>query len=567
MNDLRHLVLFDADQIAGYVFATGRLKEIRGGSRIVYQATCGAEVKRLARQHDPQAKVIFAGGGSGLVRLASGEKAADFMADLKRQYRLATVGGTLSAVKTPYVPGGFAVAVQQSNIALRREKSEYPQHDGQFVANPYTAICVSCGRRPVIANYRTARERVEALCAACLRRRVKDDELHEQAQQIQQSEGEDTWNEQRVTLRDLAHSGDSFAYAFLAATDIAAWNDAYLPNDLEDLGQLSTPNNYLGFIHADGNRMGEHLRSFLEMLHAQGKSDEAQEDAYGAFSRAIADATEGALVGALLRAFPTPPQAGGDRWTPFDNVLLAGDDMILLVAAHQALDVAADFCLGFQERMSVSARNLGYPTTITTAAGVALANAHQPVLYLQRQAKDLYKKAKRLSAERLAQGEDVSTVDFTVVTTPVLRPVEQIREHDYTLVEKDFAARLQLTRRPYTAQDLCALLRLGRRLKGVGAAPGAPTDAERRSYPRSQLHALYEAIFQGYDQASLQGARASLRVSPYQREQLQAFADRFGCNDPLPWSREQAGTRTTAFTDLVEVYDFLHEIAEEARHD
>ena len=39
MSDQPYLVLFDADRIKDFVFATGRLKEIRGGSQIVRDAT------------------------------------------------------------------------------------------------------------------------------------------------------------------------------------------------------------------------------------------------------------------------------------------------------------------------------------------------------------------------------------------------------------------------------------------------------------------------------------------------------------------------------------------------
>lgn len=558
MTDQRYLVLFDADRIAGYVFDTGRLKEIRGGSFTVHRATHEDTIIDLARLHDPQAEVLFAGGGSGLVRFTSGEAAEAFVAGLQRHYRQATVSGTLSAVSVPY-PGNFADTVEQAHIALRRRKSAEPQSDHQFAANPYTAICVSCGRRPVCGLYQVAPGRVERLCAACLTRRSTSDELNEEAQAAR---GAGVGGRERsVTLSDLAAAGDRFAEVFLDAAADPRWNNAWLPDELDDLGELSTPRNYLGFIHADGNRMGEHLRNFSQQLQDQGKSDEELEQAYGDFSQTIGDVTRRALALALLGAYPDgPPGTSGDRRVPFDNVLLAGDDMILLVTAHKAMDVAADFCRRFQDLMTEAARGLDYEEDITTAAGVVLANVSQPILYLQQQAKGLQREAKGLSARRLVQDDPVSTVDFTVVTTPVLRPLRTIRRHDYTQVlEGD--NKLRLTRRPYTAAELRELLALGRRLKGLVTQPDAPADIERRSYPRSQLHTLYDAIFQGYDQALLQGARARLRVNPYQRELLQSFAAKFDALDQLPWApaTEPEFTFVTPFTDLVEVYDFLRD--------
>ncbi|MDH7487488.1 MAG: hypothetical protein QHJ81_14590 [Anaerolineae bacterium] len=574
MTNEPHLVLFDADNITGYVFDTGRLKEIRGGSRIVSRCTSRETIVQMVTQHDPQARVIFAGGGSGLVRFASKETARDFAAALRCEYRRQTISGTLSAVSVPYPPGRFAEAVQTANVALRRFKDSQPQHDGQFVANPYTAICVSCGQRPVWASYQTTRGRVDDLCVACFKRRWADDTLHQEAQETRKSQAD----ERSVTLGDLAKAGDLLAQAFLASAGDQLWAGAWLPDELDDLGLLSMPRNYLGFIHADGNRMGEHLRQFLEWLQGRDDlSDADREACYSDFSQAITDATVDALAAALLRAFPSPPAGNGrpdsrsgesNLRVPFDNVLLAGDDMILLVAAHKALDVAIDFCEGFQERMSAEAQRLGYTSQITTSAGVVLANVHQPILYLQQQAKELQRGAKRLSTQWWAQNESVSSIDFTVVTTPVLRPLRAIRKHDYTIQEKD--RELRLTRRPYTTGDLRELLHLGRLLKGVIPGEEVSGDVERRSYPRSQLHALYDAIFQGYDQGSLQGARASLRVSAHQRKLLQDFARRFESDDPLPWGPVRGATtdqHATAFPDLVELYDFLHHSEQEEASD
>jgi hypothetical protein len=554
MTDQPYLVLFDADRIAGYVFETGRLKEIRGGSRIVRDVTRRRNIALLAAGRDRQAKVIFAGGGAGLVRLGSCDAADGFIADLQQTYRRETVSGALSAVKVVYPSGAFAETVEQANIALRRQKSSEPQHDGGFAANPFTAVCVSCGRRPAGGDYQTARGRHELLCAACMRRRGADDSLHQLAQ------GEEAvGDERRVSLDDLRErAGDELARAFLSLAGQRNWAGAWLPDELDHLGRLSRPANYLGFIHADGNRMGDHLHDFLRALRDRKLSDLELEDKYDQFSQAIAKSTVDALAEALHRAFSRPPESDDEARVPFDNVLLAGDDVILLVAAHQALDVAADFCTGFQQRMTAAAARLGYDRAITISAGVVLANASQPILYLRRQAEELLKRAKRLSAEKLAEGQPVSTVDFTVVTTPVLRPLQTIRDQDYVIRERD--RKLRLTRRPYMADDLRDMLALGRRLKGVSRDENAPADLEQRSYPRSQLHALYEAIFQGYDQASLQGARALMRVSHHQQALLQQFADRFASNRPLPWgpAATDSADLSTAFTELVELHDFLH---------
>lgn len=554
MSNGSYLVLFDADNIAGYVFDTGRLKEIRGGSYLVRVSTTSGAIAGLA-EHDSAAKVIFAGGGAGIVRFSTKAHAEQFIAKLQRRFRQQTVGSTVSAVAVAY-EGSFADMVHTGQIALRRYKSSIPQRDRQLVANPYTAICTSCGRRPVQQRYQRRPEPDELLCDTCWSRRTAIDQLRIGAQPL----GSRT---RSVTVLDLAEAGDELASALLVQS--AAWTEAWLPDKLEELGELSRPQRYLGLLHADGNRMGEHLRAFLETGKAL--DNERQEQRYGDFSRAIASATCEAAVAALVAAFPEPlagrGRAAQELYTPFDNVLMAGDDLILLVAAHKVLDVAVDFCANFERGIKSKVATLGYTEPITTGVGVVLANASQPILYLQQQAKDLQSQAKKLCAQLRTQGRQESAIDFTVVTTPILRPLPLTRAQEYTLYDNHQT--LCLTARPYTKGDLALLLDHIRVLKGLKAGEGAPDELERRSYPRHQLHRLYEAIFQGDLPARLQGTRARLRVNEYQRRMLKAFASEFHALDNFPWVQTEAGAAGQTFdaltpvTDLVELYDFIHD--------
>lgn len=553
MAERASIAVFDADNISGYVFETGRLKEIRGGSYLVRVATEKAVIADLAHQAAATARVVYAGGGAGLVWFPDLASANRFCYGIQNYFRQRTVGGTLTAVAVS-VDGPFAETVQKAHSALRQRKAAHPQRDGQTVAGPYTALCISCGTRPV-GKLLTVAGRTEALCLTCATRRrdvYAEDAAHTMQRVRRMAAG-------RISLLDQADLGnDPFAQEFLKQA--AGWEDAWLPDQLSDLGELSTPRNYLAFIHADANRMGHHLRAFLTQLVEDGYDDREQEGHYGQFSQAIADVTRQAAVAALMKAFPSPPSRGGQERVPFDNVLLAGDDLVLLVAAQRGLEVAADFCLEFEERMGAKARALGYREPISMAAGVVLTHDNQPILYVQRHAQDLQKSAKQLSDRCLRQGSHVSAIDYAVVTSPVLRPLDLIRSHEYQFYDatNPDGRAVELTRRPYSAQEIKSLLTWGRRLKGLEMMPveNAPSEQERRSYPRSQLRALYAAIFQGYQQGALQGARATLRVNGYQRQMLLEFAREFSSYDPLPWGVDEEVA--TAFPDLVEIYDFIH---------
>ncbi|MEZ4637843.1 MAG: hypothetical protein R2856_23280 [Caldilineaceae bacterium] len=388
----------------------------------------------------------------------------------------------------------------------------------------------------------------DPLCGVCWTRRNADDNTH-QHMQI----GHTGANIRRTTLVDMQNTGDDLARAFLAAALEPSWAAAWLPDTMDELGNISRPRNYVGFLHADGNRMGEHLRSFLHSL--KGKPWIEAEDAYGAFSTAIAQATQQAVVQALHHVMAPPAKVKG-TFVPFDPILSAGDDLVLLLAAHHALDVAARFCTVFESEMSAAATQLGYTGKMTTAVGVVLAHAKHPILQLQRQAKDLLRSAKARVADLRRRGKDVSAVDFEVVTTAVVRPLTEHRRHAYQLEDHNQGL-CHLTRRPYTADDLSRLLDLGRQLKhGRPTDPTADPDSERRSYRGASCMGCTAPSSRGTIRRSYRAPAPFCALNSAQRSLLLTFAGAFDAKDDFPWSSNDE--ISTPVTDLVEIFDFLH---------
>src|SRR5437660_9412487 len=87
----RFLVALDTNHIKQYVFATDKLKEIRGASSILDRLN-REEMDSIVRQEDPGAKTIYANGGSGLFLVAS-DKADDIRKHIHREFHRNTVGG------------------------------------------------------------------------------------------------------------------------------------------------------------------------------------------------------------------------------------------------------------------------------------------------------------------------------------------------------------------------------------------------------------------------------------------------------------------------------------------
>jgi CRISPR-associated protein Cmr2 len=156
-----------------------------------------------------------------------------------------------------------------------------------------------------------------------------------------------------------------------------------VPQDFNQIADHSRPRNYVGFIYADGNRMGEIIAS----MGTQFPDDKDAKQAYKAFSAITDEATRQAAVHGVKSHADTTPRGEPARFIPAESVLQGGDDRIPVVPAHTALQVATRFISVFQERTKelqrawVERGNLRCPFApegLTTSAGVVLAHAFYP---------------------------------------------------------------------------------------------------------------------------------------------------------------------------------------------
>ncbi|MCE7987660.1 MAG: hypothetical protein DYG89_41375 [Caldilinea sp. CFX5] len=512
MSDQTHLVLFDADRIKDFVFATGRLKEIRGASQLVRDAT---DSDRLQQDLDlPATQIIFAEGGSGLLTAASKEEAEARCQALMANYRKITHGASLTAVCEPYTAETFQQAVQAAARKLQLAKEDRQVY-WQTAHSPFTFPCASCGARPATHRYAVTTLGEEELCAACWAKRRQADTSRTRSDGF----GDDIYLAQTDWGRQFLAS--------LPAADYYRWAGAKLPENLSKLAELARPGNYLGFLYADGNGLGERLQ---QQTSAAG---------YRALSQRISSALRRALWQALQQHFPSPRS---DDRAPFELIAVGGDDVILVVVADQVLPLAVT--LG--ERFTAESRDVDSDDALTLSLGIVIAHPGQPILNLEQQARELLRRAKREHPGQPA-------IDFHIVTTPVLQSIDEIREQAYT--HKLDQARL--TSRPLLLTQLTRLLYHTWLFKQGG---------ENGALPRNKLHALYQALAAGQDAAAFEAFFLRSRLNQVQQQKFDEFFQEFGITlkqgadqdaPLLPWGR-QANQRFTPFGDLVELYEFVH---------
>lgn len=530
-----HLVLFDADRIKDYVFATGRLKEIRGGSQLVRDGSDEEIIrKELALTED---EIIFAEGGAGILVFTDRERAEQKAQELDAFYRSVTRGASLTAIVQTGASFADAKAIGDRRLRMAKDNRRVRL---QTMQSPFSQVCKSCGAQPATQLY-TVPPVPELLCDWCCVKREKADQL---------SKAQST--KQRFLL-DKTDWGHSFL-DYIPKNRAAIWQDAELPETTDRLAALSRPNNYLGFLYADGNSMGSHLQQCTE------------DHQYRQFSQRVSHSLRAALWLALDSNFPNGPVNGA---TPFEVIALGGDDLILLCAADRVLPVAVTLSKLFTRISSLLAKvddfdldmiheagqrafydwdeSLAEKDALTLSCAAVIAHPKQPILNLEQEALQLLSTAKRAYPGRPA-------IDFHIVSSPVLRSVTDIRRDEYQLDDET-----HLTARPLSVTEMEKLLT---RIADIKSG------SEENAVPRNKLNALYQALFTGQESAAFETFFLYYRMREGQRAKLAAFFNDFDIPTTpspeglgMPWGKRQRngveGETFTALADLAELYEFV----------
>jgi hypothetical protein len=492
-----YLVVFDTDRIKEYVFATNRLREIRGASALLNELNRKERIEEILAPIC-QTEVVYAAGGSATVLVPDEASAKLVIAAIEKHYRQQTVAASITgACLEPSAANGtcFGERVKQAGQRLRDAKAQKAEL-AILPVEPYLRLCDSCGRYPATTQEENNND--SWLCSAC---------------HIKQCKGE----------YGLLYDG----FCSSAGAN-SQWTRENLPEDLDDIGAVSRPLNYVGFIAADGNRMGDLLCQMRD------KSD------YGGYSEALDRLVREELTFGSLREHGQPRSlvSSEKRVAPFEIILVGGDDVLLIAAADIAIEIALSITMGFQERgPEVLKKWLNAPNQpMTMATGVVLAHADFPIAAAHELAKELQGFAKKHCARG---GYTEGAVDFLVVSG--------------SDADLESARATIPHRRPYSLQELRTLLNYVRQLKEL-------------DFPTSQLQAMYQSLFAGKVTAEMASIAALGRLKQQRDARayktLRGFFSKFGVKfdgQLPPWDAAESvkGHHVSALTDLVELYPFI----------
>ena len=547
-HTMNHMVVIETQKVKSYVFASPFLRETRGASAILDKLNRVVTEKILEDNKNHLKKddyeIVYLGGGSGRVLFADEKKAAWFAKELEKHYAEKTAIARISSpVVTRKENESFSEWMRRGVIKSQQNKTGRKIHL-PIVAGRWMRPCTSCGTFP--AEKMISEFGKHFLCKSChLKREEINIFLYNNTKPGERPIPEPL--KDRETLRK--NYSDKFIFYTLSEkyADLKGEDkNIFLPQTFEDIGDASVPKNYMGFIYADGNDMGATIKKITRDLGK--KNDEKAKAAYTSFSEIVDQATREAAVEAVLENVGMKVMSNQKgHFIPAEFIMAGGDDLMLAVPAHCALDVAMSFIKKFQENTRSLIKEKGiennFPKNrkyMTTSAGVVISHTHYPASDLMEMAGELMKMAKKKAAEKT--GDDIEgTFDFMLLSESGSEPPKQRREKEYES-NTHLGKKTRLTERPYTVSEGEKLLETIKYFK-------------RERIPRSKLKALYPVLFQNFLQAQFDGLRIKERLKIKKTDVLEKNNLMEELN-VFPF-RERDGEWSTPLTEIIELYDFI----------
>lgn len=443
---MSHYLYVEIDGVQRFVFASPKLKFIRGGSAML-DLFNRVEMLRVAGEKGGEA--IFAGGGHCLIRGLSRSDAESIGRTLERGLKRKSDGqATLLWAVTPADPSWPAARRCLEEEIQRRRSEPVPAAPP---LPPFVALCSCCGAGPARELADMRERHIKPLCGACLARQGEMKLVYDLRK-------ETVWQRLRPHLGVHAHLDDGGFKKLLPQ------------RELEDLAaQSNSSKKYLAYLYCDGNGMGRAL--------ADAKSVEE----YGDISTHI----DGALHQAVAKALAAHCPPGG-RWDHFraEVLLLGGDDLIVALPAECAVRFTEKVLKEFFHKTACRFR---------LSAGLVFAPPSTPITILQQTAEKLLRSAKRRAyldemRERFKRctitspSKETPPPTAASSTKPARSPADgYIDFQELASSQSDIEREHTVTCRPYRLDDF---MTLAERTRNV----------DKCNVPRGRLHALAEAI-------------------------------------------------------------------------
>ena len=559
----RTLVAFDTDHIKQYVFATNKLKEIRGASSRLDHLN-----RRAMNGIFPEdyAKPVYTNGGSAMFLVEDSEdKAREFGEAIRRAYLEQTGGGATISFNVQAIPDSIQDVwndpalhpyVRLLHYRLLLDKGRTHQDIEVLPSHPFMSPCDACGVRYAEDQYpgdsADPDDRDRRYCRVCREKLVEDHKVRGGIEQLVEKK-----LGIRKTVINPPYTWEKLIE--LLPSDYLEPN-TNRPTDFNKLEGLSGGRDYMALIYADANQMGTAMDKLETLKDREDVAKMIDEAIYKALSQAIVDHLP--IV---------PGERKGEYMFPFDILMIGGDDVMVVAPANAAMDVALTLATEFRkatgEQHSLSVAVILAP--IKYPFGLLHDLADSTLKYAKREGakrEEAFKKRQEAAGIPVKPGDfDNTIINFVVVAGNTGSDFEKVME---SLSQKNTnqQAKFYATARPYSVEDLEKLR-------------STILTGKEMDLGHTKLHQLREAVMKRNLTTSVSDARAVLtswrkpkqwqHVYGYVYEAAASYQKLYQESEKLgdlfprvtfPWFRYQEDERDvyrSPLLDLVELYDFI----------
>jgi len=399
---MKYALLFEANGIQRYLFASGRLRDVAGASELLDRLTSGKGnlLDSVCETTGMTNRVDFSRRAGGAFYAFSEDRAA-----------LETLRDLWTVAVQQYAPG-LAYSLGMGG--------------GSDAASAFDAA-----RRALMADGSRLRPRLPVVAPVTERTR----RTGEAAEHEDKKEGRiDAASQRRKRFTDPAKA--SFLDRYAPDDAELGWRDwpRNLESDAEDSAfPFQDENRTIALIHADGNGLGQLL---IRLQAAAKKHPDRFITYFQRFSELVETITQAAAKTATREVLL--PARQGSECLAARPILLGGDDITVLVRADLALRYCRVFAEAFEEASREALRRLGgeegvedLPARLTLGFGVVYMRASQPFYLASHLAESLIAHAKK-KAKAIDRNDPPASLAFHRVTTSLVDDYEQIVERELT---------------------------------------------------------------------------------------------------------------------------------------
>jgi len=512
----QYLVELGIPSIKKYVFATDRLKSIRGASALLAHLNHEEYLKDILSSDNLRIEFISAGGGAAqFVVTGTDLDIENQMNALSNDIARKTGNGlTIIYGKALYSQENYALARRLAIYESNRKRDETPVLSTSMVHTGYARECDDCSQ---IINKETTSPETELLCNVC---------------------------QEKIHFNNTAKKGLWIEFSeFLQKTEGIRIKKSV---DFTDIGKhCKSRHNYTAVVYADGNSMGKIIQQIKTP------------DEFEFFSDTIENAIKESCFEALYETYTDIYQHPLSSF-PGEILMLGGDDLIVYLTADMAFPFALGVASRFQQKTKDAFdcnegaffKELTGGEGITISLGIAYGKVNTPISMLLNQAESLLQSAKTAGSKVQTNPHFVPTyIDFHISTLFNQVDISQCRQQYLQLshAPKSDATEkpLYLYQKPYAIDDAQKLYNHAKQLSQV--IPGTRLKRFGVAPTLGKVNGILETL--------------KLYTNTPKGTPRQAVWDAFNafdCIQNMPWKiSDNEKSQSTMIVDLVELAGFI----------